>query len=120
MPSLNGYFYLIIGIAALAIVTFVGYKAYNIGYTSAQVAWQAKYDKYVIDQQKAANDAVQKQIIANNATVAEQNKIIEGLKTKNDGLQKLIDENDQEIQNDPTVNSCGISKSGAIRLNRIR
>lgn len=114
--------YVLLGAVILGIfvISLVGYEAYKIGGQVKESEWSQKYNKLVIDTQAATNAELLRQAQANAAAQEHANQLIENLKTKNEGLQNILDQNELEANNDPTTKACGVSKSGVNRLNKIQ
>lgn len=114
--------YILIGVVVLELcsLTFVGYKAYHIGGQVVAAEWSQKYNKLVIDAQAQTNAELLRQAQANQEAQKHAKDIIADLEQKNQGLEQLLDQNAVEAENDPTAKTCGISKTGVARLNKIQ
>lgn len=110
------YLYPIIGVLVILAFSFIGYKIYNFGYSSAET----KYVKQISEINSKSADLLKKQKDEHDKFVELQDKLLNNLKSKNTELENIVRENEQEAAKEPDGDEPGISKSRVLRLNRIR
>lgn len=110
------YLSLILGVLGLLALSYVGYKVYDFGYSRAET----KYLKEISEINRLSADLLKKQIEEHNAFVERQNKVLNSLRADRDRLDQIVKENEVEASKDTNAKRPAISKSGVMRLNRIR
>lgn len=110
------YLYPILGVLVVLVLGYTHYKAQEFGYSRAET----KYVKQISEINSKSAELLNQQIEEHNKFVNSQNKALKNLQEENDRLSKIQKENRSEATKDPTAKRPAISKSGVMRLNRIR
>lgn len=114
------YLYPIIGIVLILVIGFATYKVYDFGYSRAEDKITAKYEAVISDINAKSAALLKRQIKEHNEFVELQDKLLNNLKEENKRLDDVVKENEIEASKDTTAKRPAISKSGSMRLNRIR
>lgn len=110
------YLYPIVGIALLLVLGFATYKVYSFGYDRAEI----KYIKQISEINSLSADLLKKQKDEHDEFVERQDRLVNGLRSKNTELENTVRENEKEAAKEPDGNEPGIGKSRVLRLNRVR
>ncbi|QIG69462.1 hypothetical protein EVB79_092 [Rhizobium phage RHph_N3_13] len=110
------YLYPLLGILVVLVLGYTHYKAQEFGYSRAET----KYVKQISEINSKSTELLNQQIEEHNKFVNNQAKALKNLQEENDRLSKIQEENNREATKDPTAKRPAVSKSGVMRLNRIR
>ncbi|QIG73086.1 hypothetical protein EVB99_095 [Rhizobium phage RHph_N3_19] len=110
------YLYPVLGILVVLVLSYTHYKAQEFGYSRAET----KYLKQISEINSKSAELLNQQIEEHNKFVNNQTKALKNLQEENDRLNKIQEENTREATKDPNATRPSISKSGVLRLNRIR
>lgn len=110
------YLYPILGVLVVLVLGYTHYKAEEFGYSRAET----KYLKQISEINSKSAELLNQQIEEHNRFVNNQIKALKNLQEENDRLNKIQEENTSEANKDPDARRPAVSKSGVMRLNRIR
>jgi hypothetical protein len=114
------YLYPTLAVLVFLALSFAVYKIYDFGYSRAEDKVTAKYETLISDINKKSADLLNEQIAEHNEFVERQNEALNQLKAENKRLDTVIKENEIEAAKDANARRPAVSKSGVLRLNRIR
>lgn len=107
-------------VAGAVLFGLVVWKAYDIGKDGAEAACAAKIEKIKNDIQKEYIKEMERLQEANDAAKKQQEKLAEELSQKEDALDSLLLQLEEDAKNDPEAGSCGINEGAVDRLNQIQ
>lgn len=112
--------YVIGSIVGIIVLGFIGYKIYDFGATTATAKVTAQYEKVIADINAKTALELQRQ----NEVIEKLNKLqnsqIADLRAKEEELNRIEKENEENAAKDPNANRLGIGADSVVRINRIR
>jgi Tfp pilus assembly protein PilE len=105
----------VVGIIGLALI-----KAYSMGVSTTKTKYELKISQIELQLEKEYNKQIDDLLEKNRQAKEIQDKLSQELSVKENTIEQLMLENQNEAASDPNAKTNGISESSTKRLNKLR